>query len=66
MLAAEPGTDRPPLQLTETWTVERRNLCERCLDRLGDYLTDAATAGSAPDDLPDSPSHQLDQPEEKQ
>src|SRR6202167_5558446 len=48
----------------ETWIGERRSLWERRRDRLGDYLADAATSGSSPDDLHDSPSHQLDQPEE--
>jgi DNA-binding transcriptional ArsR family regulator len=55
----------PAFRSAETWIAERRSLWERRLDRLGDYLADAATSGSSPDDLHDSPSHQLDQPEEK-
>ena len=56
----------PVFRSAETWIAERRGLWERRLDRLGDYLADVATAGSSPDDMHDSPSHQLDQPEEKQ
>jgi DNA-binding transcriptional ArsR family regulator len=56
----------PTLRSAETWIAERRGLWERRLDRLGDYLADVATSGSSPDDMHDSPSHQLDQPEEKQ
>ena len=56
----------PVFRSAETWIAERRGLWERRLDRLGDYLADVATAGSSPDDMHDSPTHQLDQPEEKQ
>ncbi|HEX3965558.1 MAG TPA: metalloregulator ArsR/SmtB family transcription factor [Trebonia sp.] len=56
----------PALRSAETWIAERRSLWERRLDRLGDYLADVAPAGSSPDDMHDSPSHQLDQPEENQ
>jgi DNA-binding transcriptional ArsR family regulator len=56
----------PVFRSAETWIAERRGLWERRLDRLGDYLADVATAGSSPDDMHDSPSQQLDQPEEKQ
>jgi DNA-binding transcriptional ArsR family regulator len=62
----------PALRSSETWIAERRSRWERRLDRLGDYLADAATTGSPPDDIHDSPghqldpSHQLDQPKEKQ
>jgi DNA-binding transcriptional ArsR family regulator len=56
----------PALRSAEAWIAERRSLWERRLDRLGDYLADAATSDSSPDDLHDSPSHRLDQPEEKQ
>jgi DNA-binding transcriptional ArsR family regulator len=56
----------PAFRSAETWIAERRGLWERRLDRLGDYLADVATAGSSPDAMHDSPSHQLDQPEEKQ
>jgi DNA-binding transcriptional ArsR family regulator len=56
----------PALRSAEAWIAERRSLWERRLDRLGDYLADAAATGSSPDDMHDSPSRQLDQPEEKQ
>jgi DNA-binding transcriptional ArsR family regulator len=56
----------PAPRSAETWIAERRSLWERRLDRLGDYLADAATTGSSSDDIHDSPSHQLDQPKEKQ
>jgi hypothetical protein len=56
----------PTLRSAETWITERRSLWERRLDRLGDYLTDAATTGSSPDELHDSPTHQPDQPKETQ
>jgi DNA-binding transcriptional ArsR family regulator len=56
----------PVFRSAETWIAERRGLWERRLDRLGDYLADVATAGLSPDDMHDSPTHQLDQPEEKQ
>jgi DNA-binding transcriptional ArsR family regulator len=34
-----------PLRSAESWIAERRTLWERRLDRLGDYLTDAAGGG---------------------
>jgi hypothetical protein len=44
---------------------ERRSLWERRLDRLGDYLTDAASSG--PPRTPEHTHHQpLDHPEENQ
>lgn len=60
--------DPPALRSAEAWIAERRGLWERRLDRLGDYLTDVAAAGPSPDHdhVRDNPSHQLDQPEEKQ
>jgi DNA-binding transcriptional ArsR family regulator len=56
----------PTFRSAETWIAERRSLAERRLDRLGDYLADAATTGPSSDDTHDSPRHQLDQPEENQ
>jgi len=53
------------LQSAESWIAERRSLWERRLDRLGDYLGDAATSGPPPRD-PDTGRGHLDQPEEKQ
>jgi DNA-binding transcriptional ArsR family regulator len=53
------------LQSAESWIAERRSLWERRLDRLGDYLGDAASSG--PPHTPDKTHHHhLDQPEEKQ
>jgi DNA-binding transcriptional ArsR family regulator len=49
------------LRSAESWISERRNLWERRLDRLGDYLADAT--GSPPND---SPSDHGQLPEEKQ
>jgi hypothetical protein len=49
------------LRSAESWISERRNLWERRLDRLGDYLADAT--GSPPHD---SPSDHGQLPEEKQ
>ena len=46
----------PVFRSAETWIAERRGLWERRLGRLGDYLADAAAAGSTPDDTHDSPS----------
>lgn len=50
-----------PLRLAESWISERRALWERRLDRLGDYLADAAD--SPPRGSPENPG-QI--PEEKQ
>jgi len=50
------------LQSAESWIAERRSLWERRLDRLGDYLGDAAT-GSPPRE-PDPGRGPIDQAEE--
>ena len=47
----------------ESWISERRTLWERRLDRLGDYLADAA--GSPPHIPPDNPGPLRDEPEER-
>jgi DNA-binding transcriptional ArsR family regulator len=52
------------LRSAESWIAERRSLWERRLDRLGDYLTDAATTG--PPREPDTGRGLINQPEEKQ
>ena len=53
------------LRSAESWIADRRSLWERRLDRLGDYLGDAASSG--PPRTPDNEHHNhLDQPEEKQ
>ena len=46
------------LQSAESWIAERRSLWERRLDRLGDYLGDAASSGPprAPDKNAPPPS----------
>jgi hypothetical protein len=55
----------PAFSSAEIWFVERRLLWERRLDRLGDFLADAATPASLPDDMYDNPSSQRHQPKEK-
>jgi DNA-binding transcriptional ArsR family regulator len=53
------------LRSAESWIAERRSLWERRLDRLGDYLGDAASSG--PPRIPDkNHHHHLDEPEENQ
>jgi DNA-binding transcriptional ArsR family regulator len=52
------------LRSAESWIAERRSLWERRLDRLGDYLADAAT--SSPSREPDTGRGPIDQPQEKQ
>jgi DNA-binding transcriptional ArsR family regulator len=52
------------LRSAESWIAERRSLWERRLDRLGEYLADAATSG--PSREPDTGRGSVDQPEEKQ
>lgn len=52
------------LRPAEHWISERRALWVRRLDRLGDYLGDAASSG--PPRTPDKTYPHLDQPEEKQ
>jgi DNA-binding transcriptional ArsR family regulator len=49
------------LRSAESWISERRSLWERRLDRLGDYLADAADSPSR-----DSPQNHGQIPEEKQ
>ena len=51
------------LRSAEHWISERRALWERRLDRLGDYLGDAASSGPPTPDK--THHHHLDQPEEK-
>src|SRR5271169_168877 len=48
------------LRSAESWIAERRSLWERRLDRLGDYLGDAAT--SSPSREPDPGRGPIDQP----
>src|SRR5271165_417280 len=48
------------LRSAESWIAERRSLWERRLDRLGDFLGDAAT--SSPSREPDSGRGPIDQP----
>ncbi len=52
------------LRSAEDWIAERRSLWERRLDRLGDYLGDAAT--SSPSREPDPGRGPIDQPKEQQ
>jgi DNA-binding transcriptional ArsR family regulator len=49
----------PALRPAESWIAERRTLWERRLDRLGDYLADAADGGP-----PREPGPKRNQPEE--
>jgi DNA-binding transcriptional ArsR family regulator len=56
----------PALRSAETWIAERRSLWERRLDRLGDYLADAAAIGPSSDHIHDNPGYQPGQPEENQ
>jgi DNA-binding transcriptional ArsR family regulator len=53
----------PALRSAESWISERRTLWERRLDRLGDYLADAA--GSPPHIPRDDHSPSQDEPEER-
>ena len=61
--ASNPGT----LESAKRWIADRRSLWERRLDRIGDYLADAARSG--PPRTPDKTHHHhhhLDHPEENQ
>jgi hypothetical protein len=59
--AANPGA----LESAKRWMADRRSQWERRLDRLGDYLADAARNG--PPRTPDKMHHDhLDHPEENQ
>jgi DNA-binding transcriptional ArsR family regulator len=53
----------PALRSAESWISERRTLWERRLDRLGDYLADAA--GGPPYTPRDDHSPSQDEPEER-
>ncbi len=52
------------LRSAESWIAKLRSLSERRLDRLGDYLSDAAT--TSPSREPDISRGPIDQPEETQ
>jgi hypothetical protein len=59
--AINPGA----LESAKRWMAKRRSLWERRLDRIGDYLADAARSG--PPRTPDKKHHDHpDHPEEKQ
>src|ERR1700689_1500096 len=51
------------LRSAESWISERRSLWERRLDRLGDYLADAAATGPSSDHIHDNPGYQPGPPE---
>jgi DNA-binding transcriptional ArsR family regulator len=53
------------LQLAESWIAQRQSLWERRLDRIGDYLGDAASSGP-PRTPHKTHHHDPDQPEENQ
>ena len=61
------GINPAALQSAESWIAERRSLWERRLDRLGDYLADAANRRPRPIATRQDRQriNHLDQPEEK-